>query len=523
MAITAPAVLMFACNGGPNDPDGDTTPPQIVSVGPAEDAVEVAVDAVIRVVFSEVIDTNKITAATFTINPAISGSFRFEGDTVWFTPASEWNYSTTYNISVTTGVTDLAGNRMAANKSWSFETAGNPATTPPLVTATIPANGAGDVNAAADISATFSKAIDAATLTASSFTVSGGVTGTISYADSTVTFTPDDTLEYNTLYTATLDTTVADTFGNHLATPYVWSFTTGDDPMIPTALILRPSDRVIIGDTVTIKVSAGHRVAVTKVEFYRNGQHIAGADDDTDPYEYFWDASAETIGSQHLIYARAWEAEGRVGFSDTITVFYQWEELVTDANDLWATDIKRMLARSTDTTIEFRYEFWEPWFDPYDTIDDDTTLFLGIYFDTDQNGGTGRTDFDGIDLNGIGAEYRVLIGIHGWETALAEWTNSWEKVYDYTGFQYLYLPPYETGLEFGMKWGDIGNPQSMRMVSINLFFFSTESFVPDWVPDQGSGYLTVPQENRYIGEGYTESSSKSARPHQAASTRRNPF
>jgi hypothetical protein len=523
MAITLPVVLMFACNGGPNDPNGDTTPPQIVSVSPAEDAVEVAVDAVIRVVFSEAIDTNKITAATFTIGPAVTGGFHFSGDTVVFAPASELDYLTTYNVSVTTGVTDLAGNRMATNKSWSFETAGNPATTPPLVIATIPANGAGDVDAADTISATFSKAIDTATLTASSFTVSGDVTGTISYADSTATFTPDDTLEFNTLYTATLGTTVADTFGNHLATPYVWSFTTGDDPMIPTAFIWKPSDRVIIGDTVTIQVLAGHLVAVTKVEFYRNGQHIAEADDNTYPYEYLWDASAETLGSEHSIHARAHEAEGRVGFSDTITLFYQWEELVTDANDLWATDIKRILARSTDTTIEFRYEFWEPWFDPYDTIPDDTTLDLGIYFDTDRDGGTGRTDFDGTNLNGIGAEYRVIIGMHGWDTTLAIWTGSWQKVYDYTGFKYLNLPPFESTLEFGMKWNDIGNPQSMRMVSINLFYFSTESFVPDWAPDQGSGYVTVPRENRYIGEGYTESSSKSARSHQAASTRRNPF
>ncbi len=520
MAITLPAVLMFACNGGPNDPAGDTTPPQIVSVSPAEDAVEVAVDAVIRIVFSEAIDTNKITAATFAIGPAVTGSFHFDGDTVTFAPTAELDYSTTYNVSVTTGVTDLAGNRMTANKSWSFETAGNPATTPPLVIATIPANGAGDVNAASAISATFSKAIDAATLTASSFTVSG-VTGTISYADSTATFTPDDTLEYNTLYSATLDTTVADTFGNHLATPYVWSFTTGDDPLIPTAFLFSPADRAIIGDTVTI-VALVDPVAVTKVEFYRNGLHIAGADDDTDPFEYLWDASAETLGSEHSIHARAHEAEGRVGFSDTITLYYQWEELITDPNDPWATDIKRILARSTDTLLEFRYEFWEPWDDPYDTIKD-TMLDLGIYFDTDLDGGTGRTDFDGTDLNGIGAEYRVIIGFHGWEDAFAAWTGSWQIVYDYTGFQYLNLPPYETALEFGMKWGDVGNQQSLRMVSINLFFFSTESYVPDWAPDQGSGYVVIQRENRYIGEGYIESSSKSARSHQAAATRRNPF
>ena len=529
MAITLPAVLMFACNGGPNDPAGDTTPPQIVSVSPAEDAVEVAVNAVIRVVFSEAIDTNKITAATFAIGPAVTGSFHFDGDTVTFAPTAELDYSATYNVSVTTGVTDLAGNRMAANKSWSFETAGNPATTPPLVIATIPANGAGDVGAADTISATFSKAIDTATLTASSFAVSGGVTGTISYVDSTATFAPDDTLEFNTLYTATLDTTVADTFGNRLATPYVWSFTTGDDPMIPAALILKPSDRVIIGDTVTIKVWAGHPVAITKVEFYRNGQHIPGADDDTDPYEYLWDASAEALGSQHSIHARAWEAEGRVGFSDTITLFYQWEELATDKNDFnWPTDLKRILARSTDTLLEFRYEFSESWGpDPIN----DTTLDLGIYIDSDLNYFTGDTtygDGDGsVPLGSVGADYRIIIGAHGLD-AISRWVpagggGNWSTLYGPDGFTYLNLLPDTSMLEFGIPWSYMGNPTAISLISINVWLSTEYGALPDWVPDRDSGYVLIRRENRYIGEGYIESSSKSAWSHQAAATRRNPF
>jgi len=487
----------------------------------------VAVSETIRVIFSEPIDSNKITPATFGISPSVTGSFVYNGDTVFYNPATGLEYETVYSLSITTGVTDRSGNHLQNNKNWSFTTAGNPATTPPLVISTDPVNSASNVDASAEISATFSKTMNATTLTTASFGLSGGVPGTVSYTDSTAVFTPDDTLEFNTQYTATLDTTVADTFGNKLAAPYVFSFTTGPDPMIPTAFIWTPSDLMIIGDTVTIGVLADHPVAITKVEFYLDGVHVAAADDSSEPYEFLWDASSETLASEHTFHTRAYEAGGRVGFSDTITLFYQWEELITDKNDLnWPTDIRRILARSSDTLLEFRYEFSEAWGpDPVN----DTTLDLGIYFDTDRNGGTGRTDFDGTPLNGLGAEYRVIVGLHGLD-AFARWdptsgpSGAWVAVYDPGGFSYLNLPADTNLLEFGLAWSDMSSPSALNMVSINLWFLSEQSFLPDWVPDQDSGYVTIPRENRYIGEGYVESpSGRQSRPNQAAATRKNPF
>lgn len=519
-------VFNLGCPEKVDGPKGDTTPPSIETVSPAEGSLDVSVTANIQVVFSEQIDTNKITPATFVIGPSVTGSFDYSGDTVTYNPAAYLEYQTEYSVSVTTGITDLAGNRLKENKTWSFRTAGNPATTSPVVVSTVPANLATDVDASEPISVTFSKRMDAATLTTTSFSLSDGVTGTVSYVDSTAVFTPDDTLEFNTQYIATLDTTVTDTFGNKLAAPYIFSFTTGADPMIPTALIFQPVDSVIIGDTVTIGVFTTHPVAVTKVEFYLDGVYVSGADDLSAPYSFWWDASGETLASEHTIYARAYEEGGRVGFSDTITLFYQWEELITDKNDLsWPTDLKRILARSTDSLLEFRYEFWEPWGpDPVN----DTTLDLGIYFDTDQNPGTGRADFDGTPLNGLGADYRVIVGLHGLD-AFARWNpnsgaaGAWDTVYGPAGFAYLNLPSDTNMLEFGMAWSDMSSPSALRMVSINLWFLSEESFLPDWVPDQDSGFVLVRHENRYIGEGYTEAAAKLSRPNQAAATRENPF
>ena len=519
-------VFNLGCPGDGNDPRPDTTPPEIETVSPAEGSVDVLINEAVRVIFSEQIDTNKITPATFGISPSVTGSFDFSGDTITYNPTTVLGYGTEYSVSVTTGVTDLAGNQLQDNKNWNFTTAGNPATTPPVVISTVPVNLDSDVNASAPIRATFSKAIDASTLTTTSFNLSGEVTGTVSLTDSTATFLPDDTLDFNTQYTATIDTTVADTFGNNLATPYIWTFTTGDDPMIPISWIESPSDRVIIGDTVTIKIPAIHPVGITKVEYYLDGVHVSSADDLNAPFEFFWNASGEILASEHTISARAYEDGGRVGFSDTITLFYQWEELATDINDLsWPTDLKRILARSSDTLLEYRYEFWESWGD--DPVND-TTLDLGIYIDADQYSGTGRTDFDGTSLNGLGADYRIIVGLHGLD-AFARWNpnsgsaGAWEVVYDPSGFAYLNLPSDTNMLEFGLAWSDLGSPTALRMVSINLWFLSEQSFLPDWVPDQGSGYVTVQREDRYIGEGYISESSKLSQPNQAAATRANPF
>jgi hypothetical protein len=109
---------------------------------------------------------------------------------------------------------------------------GNPLTAPTVVSVT-PTNGFTLVcpNIAV-ISATFSKQMNPATINTSTFTLTGpggAVTGTVSL-DSTglvATFTPPAaSLTPNTTFTATITTGAADTFGNHLATNSVVTFTT---------------------------------------------------------------------------------------------------------------------------------------------------------------------------------------------------------------------------------------------------------------------------------------------------------
>src|SRR5205823_2005232 len=109
--------------------------------------------------------------------------------------------------------------------SWSFATA-----SAPTVTATSPSDGTGYVQRTSAVTATFSRAMDPATLTSSTFTLiaSDGtsVPATVSYdaGSQTATLQPSQQLAGSAVYTARLDSAVAVPAGNGLAAPVAWSF-----------------------------------------------------------------------------------------------------------------------------------------------------------------------------------------------------------------------------------------------------------------------------------------------------------
>jgi hypothetical protein len=104
-----------------------------------------------------------------------------------------------------------------------------------MVTSTYNANGATNVPVNTKVGVFFTKLMDPATLTANTFTLQQGntpVSGSVTLASYSSTFTPAVALTPNTLYTATITTGAKDLDGNALANPYVWSFTTATAPDI---------------------------------------------------------------------------------------------------------------------------------------------------------------------------------------------------------------------------------------------------------------------------------------------------
>ncbi len=124
----------------------------------------------------------------------------------------------------------------ATSRYWHFydPKVGGGDTTAPTVTPTSPAPGATGVAVAADVTGTFSEAMDPSTVTSATFTLTGP-TGTVqaavtySSAANMATLNPNADLVASTTYTATIKggpSGVKDAAGNALASDKTWTFTT---------------------------------------------------------------------------------------------------------------------------------------------------------------------------------------------------------------------------------------------------------------------------------------------------------
>lgn len=113
--------------------------------------------------------------------------------------------------------------------AFSVEPGGSGELTTPTVLSSEPADGAVGVALGGTIRATFSEAMDPATLTTATFTLTDAalvpIGGTVLYADSTVVFRPAVDLQRGVTYTATISTGANSDSGVALAAEFVWNFT----------------------------------------------------------------------------------------------------------------------------------------------------------------------------------------------------------------------------------------------------------------------------------------------------------
>lgn len=255
------AITLVACTDGSTSSSStasdipDFWAPTVLSTTPANAAV-VPSNTSITATFSEAVDPSTVNTSTFIVT-GLTGTVTYSGTTATFTPSTTLTSSTSYTVTITTGVKDLARNAMNSNYTWSFTTAA-PDTTPPTVSSTSPANAAASAGINSTINATFSEAMDPTTITATSFTLMDGTTpvsGAVSCSGTTATFTPAAPLANNTLYTATISTGVKDLSGNAMVLPYSWSFTsdkliTGLNFTVVDAEYSKSLDRIIMVSSV---------------------------------------------------------------------------------------------------------------------------------------------------------------------------------------------------------------------------------------------------------------------------------
>ena len=234
----------------------DIIRPRVVSTIPTNGAVVAPINAAITAIFTKNMAAATINAASFTLVNTTTGgtvvlgavTYDVASRTATFTPGANLTAGNLYTATITTAATDLSGNALAGNQAplpaasnyiWTF-TASAIDLIPPTITLTAPADLAALVALNATVNATFSEAMNPATINSVNFTVVetvGGapVAGTVSYVVSSriATFTPTSNLTASTNYTATVTAGATDLAGNALVVPAVglpvnpWTFTTG--------------------------------------------------------------------------------------------------------------------------------------------------------------------------------------------------------------------------------------------------------------------------------------------------------
>jgi clostripain len=229
----------------------DNTPPS-VTVKPVDNASGISVGADIILTFSEAMMKSTINSTNIKllkngveVPSAITyypGTFVAEID-----PSSDLDFLQSYTVSVSTGISDMAGNHTVSNFSSVFKTAAD--TTPLTLSSHVPVSNAVNVAKGSNITATFSKRIDPATVNSSNIYIvktsdGSSVSAELTYDDSTKTITIDplsDLEAESTQYTVTVSTGIKGISGNLLSSSVSWNFKTTDTTG-PTVSSTSPAD-----------------------------------------------------------------------------------------------------------------------------------------------------------------------------------------------------------------------------------------------------------------------------------------
>lgn len=120
----------------PIDGPPDVTPPSVQSVSPLDQSTSAGTGAAITAMFSEDILPSSANATTFRVQAGammVPGNIVTNGDLVSFMPQTRLSPSTTYSVTLSSAITDLAGNPLAQPYTWSFQTSAGGWTTPTLL------------------------------------------------------------------------------------------------------------------------------------------------------------------------------------------------------------------------------------------------------------------------------------------------------------------------------------------------------------------------------------------------------
>ena len=252
LALLVGTVLTACGGGGGQDPilgiPGITNAgppiaaPTVTAVSPAPNAPAVATNTrLITVSFSKPMDVPSLASALTLACAAVpvtplSVTYIAANNTAVYTLPAGYTlpYSKLCTSTISTAATSATGQPLAADFTWKWTTAATPDITPPTVTSTIHPNGAINVPINTKIGATFSEAMNSASVSSTNFLVKQTndgtpVDGKLTLSGLNVVFTPKANLMTGMQYSVTVKggaTGVSDVAGNVMVHDYLWSWTT---------------------------------------------------------------------------------------------------------------------------------------------------------------------------------------------------------------------------------------------------------------------------------------------------------
>ena len=258
LLVTALSSAAFSTGSGP-----DLTAPSMGALNPPNGVLSVGTNNVITAEFSEPINATSVTTSTFAVTAGgvpvngrvkvIAGPRGVNTQAV-FTPDQLLGSTVTYAVSIGTGITDTAGNPLAAPFNSSFGTGVGIDNFQPSLLSVSPQSGATGVPLNARVTVRFSEPVNPQTVHAGTFGVIG-LRGTITMAPDflSATWTPNQAFLPNTDYSVLVQTNgtdgIRDLAGNALLTPPLsaglGSFKTGSGPIDttgPQVVLVSPAD-----------------------------------------------------------------------------------------------------------------------------------------------------------------------------------------------------------------------------------------------------------------------------------------
>lgn len=115
----------------------DTTPPTVVFTSPVNGATAAPLKQNVNVAFSEDMDPATLNKVTYSLKQGatpVAGTVTATAATASFDPADKLEKGKEYTATVTTGASDLAGNRLANDHNWKFTAFSEPKVVGVLVT-----------------------------------------------------------------------------------------------------------------------------------------------------------------------------------------------------------------------------------------------------------------------------------------------------------------------------------------------------------------------------------------------------